>query len=153
MSDSEQDYQSNDERDPELLSAIDRQLLALGAHKKKHRKHKHHRHHVDDLDLEELGNLDDYDLKVLTREVNLLQAEVNTSVAPSMAESESVAGGEVAGKKRLKKTQGAGALEEEEEPVEQAKKRRIKEKQKREADEEIDRRNAEERKKKVAKQP
>ena len=52
----------NDERDPELLSAIDRQLLALGAHKKKHRKHKHHhRHHHDDddLDLEDLGNLDE----------------------------------------------------------------------------------------------
>lgn len=88
----------------------------------------------------------------LTREIDLLQAEVKTSVAPSMAESGSVAGGEVAGRKRLKKAQGAGALEEEE-PVEQAKKRRIKEKQKREADEEIDRRNAEERKKKVAKQP
>ena len=87
----------------------------------------------------------------LTREVDLLQAEVKTSVAPSMAESGSVAGGEVAGRKRLKKAQGAGALEEEEEPVEQAKKRRIKEKQKREADQEIDRRNAEERKKKVAK--
>jgi hypothetical protein len=37
-----------------------------------------------------------------------------------------VAGGEVTGKKRLKKTQAAGAQEEE--PVEQAKKRRIKEK-------------------------
>jgi hypothetical protein len=46
-----------------LLSAIDRQLLALGAHKKKHRKHKHHHRHYhhqdDDLDLEELGNLDE----------------------------------------------------------------------------------------------
>jgi len=37
------------------------------------------------------------------REVDLLQAEVKTSVAPSMAESLSMAGGDVAGKKRLKK--------------------------------------------------
>jgi hypothetical protein len=61
MSDSEEDYQSNDGKDPELLSAIDRQLLALGAHKKKHRKHKHRHHHQDDddLDLEDLGNLDE----------------------------------------------------------------------------------------------
>lgn len=59
MSDSEPDYQSNDGQDPDQLSAIDRQLLALGAHKKKHRKHKHHHRHHDDLDLEDLGNLDE----------------------------------------------------------------------------------------------
>lgn len=84
------------------MSAIDRQLLALGAHKKKHRKHKHHRHHRDEID-DDLGDLDDYDLTALVREVDLLQAEVKTSVAPSMAESLSMAGGDVAGKKRLKK--------------------------------------------------
>ena len=119
----------------------------MGAHKKKHRKHK--RHHRDEID-DDLGDLDDYDLTALVREVDLLQAEAKTSVAPSMAESQSMAGGDVAGKKRLKKAvdEAAGV---EEEPVEQAKKRRIKEKQKRDADEEIDRRNAEERKKKATK--
>jgi hypothetical protein len=73
----------------------------MGAHKKKHRKHKH-RHHRDEID-DDLRDLDDYDLTALVREVDLLQAEVKTSVAPSMAESLSVAGGDLAGKKRLKK--------------------------------------------------
>jgi hypothetical protein len=48
MSDNEDYY--NDGRDPESLSAIERQLKALGAGKeKKHKKHKHHKRE-DDLD-------------------------------------------------------------------------------------------------------
>jgi hypothetical protein len=43
MSDNEDYY--NDGRDPETISAIDRQLKAMGAGKiKKHKKHKHHKH-------------------------------------------------------------------------------------------------------------
>ena len=46
MSDNEEDYQGNDGgQDPTSISAIDRQLQALGAHKKKHRKHHKHHHH------------------------------------------------------------------------------------------------------------
>ena len=49
MSDEEDLY--NDGRDPETISAVNQQLEALGAHKKKSKKHGHKKH-KDSIDID-----------------------------------------------------------------------------------------------------
>ncbi len=65
MSDKEDLY--NDGRDPETISAVNRQLEALGALKKKSKKHKKKKHSYS-FDSEELARLEKMDLEELERE-------------------------------------------------------------------------------------
>ena len=63
MSDREDIY--NDGRDPETLSAIDRELAALGVKEKKSKKHqkrsKRHRDEEEQIDEEELRRINNLD--------------------------------------------------------------------------------------------
>jgi len=107
MSDNEDLY--NDGRDPETISAVNRQLKALGALKKKSKKHGLKKQ-LDSIDSEEIERLENMDVEELERE--LAEAEeliANTSMAPSLA-TRSVAGG-ITPKKRAR-------IEEEENELE-----------------------------------
>jgi hypothetical protein len=90
MSDNEDLY--NDGRDPETISAVNRQLEALGALKKKSKKHGLKKQ-LDSIDSEEIERLENMDVEELERELEEDEDLIAyTSMSPSL-DTWSFAGG------------------------------------------------------------